>query len=205
MAAQPPLPITKLTKATPDPKKNKKGKKKCGASGLMNRLCGTSGTPVKIAKSGSFRRVAGFNRCQLSPLAKAVRTRRKKAPSASAETDKAPEKVPSASADSEPQPTAEEIAGKIRDERQDYETLITHLQGLGIPEDALPEHLPRGAKSYTKHHHKHAGSVQVLHSRGIFYVNTDRDGIVPKTQTFSWDRNGGAEPTWKFIKTYLKW
>ena len=173
----PPKPITKTSKQTPvKESKTKKAKNKTKGNSKKSPFS----TP---AKSATFKRNVKSNKVKLSPLVKAVRAKRAKANGASAP---AVASAPAAPVDA-------------------LEDLRTRMKNLGVPDELLPDKVPKGSKSYTKNHATHAGSIQVLHGRGLYYVNTNSDGIVPKVQTYSWTINGGPDIAWSFIRKYIQW
>lgn len=91
--------------------------------------------------------------------------------------------------------------------RPDYKVLHYSfiIEALGVPEELWPRELPKGLKSYTIQHKKHAGSLQVLHKKGMFYLNSDRDGVQPGKPTVSWHHHGDVQTCWIYVKQILKW
>jgi len=82
---------------------------------------------------------------------------------------------------------------------------LEKLRAQGIPEEILPAKLPMGKKSYTIHHPESAASVQVLHAKFIYYLNTDNDGAPAKAPCVSWSHHGGPKEAWEFVKTVVNW
>jgi len=165
-------------------------------------------TPAKFKKgAASFKRKAGVNRQELSPFAMSVMKRRRhagaaakaaaaralalqapEAPQAPALAARAPKTVPG-----DPKKVAPKIAKNLKD-------LISYLNALKVPKELHPVSMPGGAKGYTQRHAENPSSVQVLHEKGMFYLNKDKYGRVPLTQTITWRVFGGADLAWDHCK-----
>lgn len=74
-----------------------------------------------------------------------------------------------------------------------------------MPEDLLPTAVGSGKKSYTLHHAESAASVQVLHTKQMFYCNTDKHGCQPKQPTITWSHHGHVTDAWIYTKKILGW
>ena len=83
--------------------------------------------------------------------------------------------------------------------------LHTHLASLGLPRDAFPDAIPKGAKSYTISSKCNAASVQVLHDKAGFYTKYDADGIIPMYRSISWGSSDTVAESGAFVKKVLNW
>ena len=89
---------------------------------------------------------------------------------------------------------------------RELEALKVYLRKMGVPSELLPEQKTQGAKSYTVRHKDHPGSVQILHSKRMYYLNYDKSGNVPVDQSHQWAHHGGAQEAWDYVKkTYDMW
>ena len=76
---------------------------------------------------------------------------------------------------------------------------------LGVPEELLPQSVPRGSGSYSIKHPLHQAALQVLHARRVYFLTCDRDGAKPPKQTMSWAKYNGAKMAWDVAKQALAW
>jgi len=176
-----------------------KGKKKSSAKGdgkgNGKGSAKGNGTPVKGNKA-SFKRKAGFNRHELSPFAKKVLIQRRHAlpprvakvaaSSAAAPADDAPVAAPV------PAP----VTSPSFSPPKSLKELIGILDKCKVPKELHPDAMPSGAKGFTKRHPSNPSSVQVLWAREMFYLNYDRNGVVPLQRTITWNLFGGADLAW---------
>jgi len=185
--------------------------KKASASGTGVLL-----TPVKFKKdAASFKRKAGFNRQAVSPFVMSVLKRRRhagaaakaaaacvapEAPQAPALAAGAPKMVPR---DPKHVPKMAPGVPKVVPKKastQSLEELISYLNKCKVPQELHPVAMPNGAKGYTKRHTDNPSSVQVLHQREMYYLNYDRNGRVPLSQSITWGLYGGADLAWDHCK-----
>jgi hypothetical protein len=83
--------------------------------------------------------------------------------------------------------------------------LKAKMVGLGMPSEVLPVGMGKGTKSYTVRHPKHAASVQVLHDKGYFYLNYDRNGVFPPNRSVCWSHYNTITEAWEFAKLGMEW
>ena len=76
---------------------------------------------------------------------------------------------------------------------------------LGVPEELLPQSVPKGSGSYTIKHPQHQAAVQVLHARRVYFLTWDRTGAKPPKQTWAWAKHDGAKIAWDLAKKALAW
>ena len=83
--------------------------------------------------------------------------------------------------------------------------LKAKMVGLGMPSELLPAEMGKGTKSYTIRHPKHAASVGVLHDKGYFYLNYDRNGVFPPNRSVCWSHYDTITEAWEFAKLGMEW
>ena len=171
-----------------------KAKSKAQAKrGKKTRVC--NGTPLKT--TASFER--GLKR-HLSPMAlKVLLGGQRKSLKTSAS-------VPAAAEPAEPaEPAASPAPADTDSIPTKLDQLRTSMKLLGVPEELLPQSVPRGRHSYTIKHPEHHAAVQVLHVRNVYLLNYDRTGAKPPNQIWSWANHGGVEEAWDLAKKVLDW
>jgi len=217
--AHPPAPIRNGNKK---PSAAAKGKAKAKAKAKSKakpkkRVC--SETPPKTA---SFKR--GKKR-HLSPMAlkmKAMRLQKdsvKEALTAASDMAEAEPADPAETANpaalpaaepAEPAETAEPAEqGYISSQHKPYSVRLAQVREsiklLGVPEELLPQSVPKGSGSYTIKHPQHQAAVQVLHARRVYFLTWDRTGAKPPKQTWAWAKHDGAKIAWDLAKKALAW
>jgi len=95
----------------------------------------------------------------------------------------------------EPAETVSQILAQVRES----------IKLLGVPEELLPQSVPKGSGSYTIKHPQHQAAVQVLHARRVYFLTWDRTGAKPPKQTWAWAKHDGAKMAWDLAKKALAW
>lgn len=151
-------------------KANKKGK-------------GKEKAKAKGKAKASFKRPQRSHKLHLSPMAKKMVKRQKKA------SKKPPRSLPASSG-----------APAI-------ESFNARLVARGVPAECLLARLPRGGKSYTIKHPTSLARVQVLHGAKTpsFYITKDRDGLQPSSPTVNWSHFDSVGDAWKFAQALMNW
>ena len=98
----------------------------------------------------------------------------------------------------EPAEPAETVSVKLAQVRES-------IKLLGVPEELLPQSVPKGSGSYTIKHPQHQAAVQVLHARRVYFLTWDRTGAKPPKQTWAWAKHDGAKMAWDLAKKALAW
>ena len=166
-------------------------------------------TPQKLAKGGaSFKRKAGFNRKAVTPMAFARslfqkhKIRKAAGPLEMKPVAEGPVPVAEPEVSQELMPDSFSNKGC---EKATFNHFLKGLHDLGVPRILMPSNMPSGGKSYTVKPRIKNGppwglsSVQVLHTKGMYYITVDKDGNKPSVQTHSWNHHGGATGTWEYL------
>ena len=207
-------------KATPKAKAKATSKAKSKAK-PKKRVC--SETPPKTAsfKRGKKRHLSPMALKMLAPT-KAMRLQKdsvKEALTAASDMAEAEPADPAETANpaalpaaepAEPAETAEPAEqGYISSQHKPYSVRLAQVREsiklLGVPEELLPQSVPKGSGSYTIKHPQHQAAVQVLHARRVYFLTWDRTGAKPPKQTWAWAKHDGAKIAWDLAKKALAW
>lgn len=215
--AHPPAPIRNGNKK---PSAAAKGKAKAKAKAKSKakpkkRVC--SETPPKTAsfKRGKKRHLSPMALKMLAPT-KAMRLQKdsvKEALTAASDMAEAEPAEPAETANPAALPAAEPAEpAETAEPAEPAETVSVRLAQvresiklLGVPEELLPQSVPKGSGSYTIKHPQHQAAVQVLHARRVYFLTWDRTGAKPPKQTWAWAKHDGAKIAWDLAKKALAW
>ena len=215
--AHPPAPIRNGNKK---PSAAAKGKAKAKAKAKSKakpkkRVC--SETPPKTAsfKRGKKRHLSPMALKMLAPT-KAMRLQKdsvKEALTAASDMAEAEPAEPAETANPAALPAAEPAEpAETAEPAEPAETVSVKLAQvresiklLGVPEELLPQSVPKGSGSYTIKHPQHQAAVQVLHARRVYFLTWDRTGAKPPKQTWAWAKHDGAKIAWDLAKKALAW
>ena len=215
--AHPPAPIRHGNKK---PSAAAKGKAKAKAKAKSKakpkkRVC--SETPPKTAsfKRGKKRHLSPMALKMLAPT-KAMRLQKdsvKEALTAASDMAEAEPAEPAETANPAALPAAEPAEpAETAEPAEPAETVSVRLAQvresiklLGVPEELLPQSVPKGSGSYTIKHPQHQAAVQVLHARRVYFLTWDRTGAKPPKQTWAWAKHDGAKIAWDLAKKALAW
>ena len=213
--AHPPAPIRNGNKK---PSAAAKGKAKAKAKSKAKpkkRVC--SETPPKTAsfKRGKKRHLSPMALKMLAPT-KAMRLQKdsvKEALTAASDMAEAEPADPAETANPAALPAAEPAEpAETAEPAEPADTVSVRLAQvresiklLGVPEELLPQSVPKGSGSYTIKHPQHQAAVQVLHARRVYFLTWDRTGAKPPKQTWAWAKHDGAKIAWDLAKKALAW
>jgi hypothetical protein len=217
--AHPPAPIRNGNKKPSAAAKGKaKAKAKAKAKSKAKpkkRVC--SETPPKTAsfKRGKKRHLSPMALKMLAPT-KAMRLQKdsvKEALTAASDMAEAEPAEPAETANPAALPAAEPAEpAETAEPAEPAETVSVKLAQvresiklLGVPEELLPQSVPKGSGSYTIKHPQHQAAVQVLHARRVYFLTWDRTGAKPPKQTWAWAKHDGAKMAWDLAKKALAW
>ena len=203
-------------KATPKAKAKAKATSKAKSKAKpKKRVC--SETPPKTAsfKRGKKRHLSPMALKMLAPT-KAMRLQKdsvKEALTAASDMAEAEPADPAETANPAALPAAEPAEpAETAEPAEPAETVSVKLAQvresiklLGVPEELLPQSVPKGSGSYTIKHPQHQAALQVLHARRVYFLTWDRTGAKPPKQTLSWPKYDGAKMAWDVAKKALAW
>ena len=223
--AHPPAPIRKSNEKPSAAAKGKGKTPKAKAKAKATSKAKSKAKPKKRVCSGTPPKTASFKvgkKRHLSPMAlKMLAPKRwrpqkdsvKEALAAASDMAEAEPAAPAETANPAALPAAEPAEpAETAEPAEPAETVSVKLAQvrksiklLGVPEELLPQSVPRGSGSYSIKHPQHQAAVQVLHHRRMYFLTCDRTGAKPPKQTWSWAKNGGAKQAWDVAKQALAW
>ena len=223
--AHPPAPVRKGNEKPSAAAKGKGKTPKAKAKAKVTSKAKSKAKPKKRVCSGTPPKTASFKvgkKRHLSPMAlKMLAPKRwrpqkdsvKEAPAAASDMAEAEPAEPAETVNSAALPAAEpaepaetaEPAEPAETSSVELAQVRKSMKLLGVPEELLPQSVPRGSGSYSIKHPQHRATVQVLHHRQIYFLTCDRTGAKPPKQTWSWVKHGGAKTAWDVAKQALAW